>query len=50
MKEGGFTKDEIVYAESKGINILSLGNRILRVETATLTALSYLNYILEGER
>ena len=48
--EGGFTKDEIVYAESKGISILSLGNRILRVETATLTALSYLNYILEGER
>lgn len=47
--EGGFTKDEIDYAESKGISILSLGHRILRVETATLTALSYLNYVLEGE-
>lgn len=47
--EGGFTKDEIVYAEQRNTHILSLGSRILRVETATLTALSYINYILEGE-
>lgn len=46
--EGGFTKDEIVYAEKNDINVFSLGSRILRVETATLTALSYINYILEG--
>ena len=47
--EGGFDIEEINYAKQNNVNLLSLGNRILRVETATLTALSYLNYILEGE-
>ena len=46
--EGGFAKEEIAYAENNNIYILSLGKRILRVETATLTALSYINYVLEG--
>ena len=46
--EGGFTKEEITYAEQNNIHVLSLGSRILRVETATLTALSYINYVLEG--
>ena len=47
--EGGFTNEEIEYAKNNNINILSLGKRILRVETATLTALSYLDLALEGE-
>lgn len=47
--EGGFDIEEINYAKQNNVHLLSLGNRILRVETATLTALSYLNYILAGE-
>ena len=42
--EGGFSKKEIELAESKGFKILSLGDRILRTETAAVTALSILMY------
>lgn len=42
--EGGFSKKEIELAESKGFRILSLGDRILRTETAAVTALSILMY------
>jgi 16S rRNA (uracil1498-N3)-methyltransferase len=34
--EGGFTEEEVALAESAGWKILSLGPRILRVETAAL--------------
>jgi len=38
--EGGFTKEEAEYAQRLGIQISSLGPRILRTETAPLCALS----------
>ena len=47
--EGGFTPEEIVLARSAGIRPISLGRRILRTETAGLTVLSWLIYILEIE-
>ena len=42
--EGGFSKKEIETARDKGFSILSLGDRILRTETAAVTALSILMY------
>ncbi len=42
--EGGFTREEVEYARSKGIVAVSLGKRILRAETAgiaTATAVLY---------
>ena len=47
--EGGFTPEEIALARSAGIRPISLGRRILRTETAGLTVLSWLIYILEIE-
>ena len=38
--EGGFSDDEIALAKEKGGKIISLGKRILRTETAAITALS----------
>ncbi|MGN0374599.1 MAG: 16S rRNA (uracil(1498)-N(3))-methyltransferase [Butyrivibrio sp.] len=45
--EGGFDKDEIDLALSKGIQPVSLGRRILRTETAGLAVMSVLMYHLE---
>ena len=45
--EGGFSKKEIDIAIKNELSILSLGKRILRTETASVVALSMLNYILE---
>ena len=45
--EGGFAKEEIELAKMRGFNILSLGDRILRAETAAVTALSILMYELQ---
>ena len=42
--EGGFSQKEIEYASEKGINIVSLGNRILRTETAAVAMLSCIMY------
>ncbi len=47
--EGGFEPEEIEQAKSIGIVPISLGNRILRTETAGLTILSVLMFHLEGE-
>ena len=38
--EGGFSLNEIEKAKSSGAEIISLGKRILRTETAAITALS----------
>ena len=35
--EGGFTDDEVALASSAGWQVIDLGPRILRVETAALT-------------
>lgn len=45
--EGGFSDNEIEKAKKAGIEILSLGNRILRTETAAVTAFSILMYELQ---
>lgn len=44
--EGGFTKEEVVAASEKGFIAASLGPRILRTETAPITALSIIQYEL----
>lgn len=43
--EGGFDPEEAEYAEKAGINTVWLGERILRCETAPLTAISILMFI-----
>ncbi len=51
--EGGFDEKEIVLAEESGGIIISLGKRILRTETAAVTALSmcmlYAEMEIDGE-
>ena len=42
--EGGFSESEIDMAKQSRFSILSLGDRILRTETAAVTALSILMY------
>lgn len=42
--EGGFSPDEVLLAQSHHLQIVSLGERILRCETAPLCALSILLY------
>lgn len=44
--EGGFTKEEVSAATEKGFVEASLGPRILRTETAPITALSIIQYEL----
>lgn len=45
--EGGFEESEVEKAEAFGIHPVTLGKRILRTETAGLTTLSILMYLLE---
>lgn len=40
--EGGFSEKEVLLAKEKGIETVSLGKRILRTETASITTLSML--------
>lgn len=47
--EGGFEETEIALAKEAGVTPVSLGRRILRTETAGLTALAILMYHLECE-
>lgn len=46
--EGGFDEDEAIQAKNAGIIPVWLGERILRCETAPLTALSILMYITKN--
>lgn len=46
--EGGFEKSEIEIAKSEGLNIVSMGKRILRCETAPIYALSAIMFALES--
>src|SRR5262249_13222567 len=43
--EGGFTPEEIVQAERAGARIVSLGPRILRAESAGLTAVALCQFL-----
>ena len=45
--EGGFSEKEVALLQEKGFNLISLGKRILRTETAALYILSVLGFILE---
>lgn len=45
--EGGFEQEEVEAANASGAYSISLGSRILRTETAPLSLLSVLNFILE---
>ena len=47
--EGGFDESEIAEARDAGMKTISLGNRILRTETAGLAALSILMYQIESK-
>ena len=42
--EGGFTSNEINLAREAGFQIISLGNRILRAETAAVSLISIIQY------
>ncbi|SEQ08487.1 16S rRNA (uracil1498-N3)-methyltransferase [Lachnospiraceae bacterium RM5] len=48
--EGGFEEEEVALASNNGVKKISLGNRILRTETAPLMILSVLGYKLEFEK
>lgn len=45
--EGGFDEDEVNLAAKQGFKVLSLGGRILRCETAPLSAISQIAYHCE---
>lgn len=45
--EGGFADDEIALLEQNGAKIVSLGNRILRTETASIVCAGVIMQILE---
>lgn len=47
--EGGFDESEICDSKEAGFEIMSLGNRILRTETAAIATLSILMFELEEE-
>ena len=44
--EGGFSEQEIVAAHGLGWQIVSLGNQVLRAETATIAAISIVQHHL----
>jgi len=45
--EGGLMADEVMLAQHRGVQVVSLGPRILRAETAALTAVANVMYELE---
>ena len=47
--EGGFEREEVEQAMEAGAQVITLGKRILRTETAGLTVLSILMFHLEAE-
>ena len=44
--EGGFSKEEVNLAVSKGLITVSLGKRILRAETAAISAVALIQFLL----
>ena len=45
--EGGFERDEVKKAVSEGGNVISLGRRILRTETAAIAVLAHIMMLIE---
>jgi len=46
--EGGFSKEEVEYAEKRDYKVITLGNRILRSETSCFYILSLLSFYMES--
>lgn len=46
--EGGFSEDEETYLLNNGFNPVSLGPRVMRVETAAIYVTSIINYMYRG--
>jgi 16S rRNA (uracil1498-N3)-methyltransferase len=46
--EGGLTAEEVRFAQSHGVQAVTLGQRILRAETAALATIATVMYELEG--
>ncbi|MEN2986659.1 MAG: RsmE family RNA methyltransferase [Thermodesulfovibrionaceae bacterium] len=46
--EGGFTEKEAEEAKLKGLQIASLGKRVLRAETASIVATALLSFLLQN--
>jgi 16S rRNA (uracil1498-N3)-methyltransferase len=44
--EGGFTKEEITLTKEKGLIVASIGKRILRAETAAISAVTLAQFLL----
>jgi 16S rRNA (uracil1498-N3)-methyltransferase len=44
--EGGFEKEEVSLAKEKGILVVSFGRRILRAETAAISAVTLVQFLL----
>ena len=49
VPEGGFIPEEIELAMNHQVQPITLGKRILRTETAGMTVLSILMFLLEGK-
>jgi 16S rRNA (uracil1498-N3)-methyltransferase len=47
--EGGWTDEELAAARKKGLQAASLGNLILRTETAVVACLASVNFALEAD-
>jgi 16S rRNA (uracil1498-N3)-methyltransferase len=47
--EGGFDESEIELAKEAGFEIITLGKRILRTETAGFTVMSWIMYQMEAD-
>ena len=45
--EGGFSEAEVDYLSKHGFDLVSLGKRILRTETAAVYALSVIGFLME---
>jgi 16S rRNA (uracil1498-N3)-methyltransferase len=44
--EGGFSEQEVLTAAEKGFAVATLGSRTLRAETASITAVSVIQFAL----
>lgn len=47
--EGGFSDEEVSLAKDAGAEVITLGRRILRTETAAMYVLSVMGYLFEGD-
>lgn len=47
--EGGFSREEVLFAKQHGFIPISLGKRILRSETAAIASLAILSFFLERD-